>query len=238
MADISEKFDSMSIQDQGNEQSWGGAERRTYVPPHARKFFLPPSTVTAPSADNGGRTKRKRGRLRDEAGTEQALIEQLGDTVVLEVSYGYQAGIIAQALVMTRFKSDFSRIVSSPGVRSDDDGRQEETFAQTRKILEMRSSSDVGSFGAFSCCDNTPSALFNRLRALPSRMAETFVKPESARDVLATLSAIAALVECCDTSFESDEVGAAWRGITTWLTKVPDHFNHMVSRHNQPPSWC
>ncbi|KAK9317093.1 P-loop containing nucleoside triphosphate hydrolase protein [Lipomyces starkeyi] len=38
MADISEKFDSMSIKDQGNEQSWGGAARRTYVPPHARKF--------------------------------------------------------------------------------------------------------------------------------------------------------------------------------------------------------
>ncbi|KAK9482167.1 hypothetical protein V1527DRAFT_522231 [Lipomyces starkeyi] len=118
------------------------------------------------------------------------------------------------------------------GVRSDDDGRQEETFAQTRRILEMRSSSDAGSFGAFSCCDNTPSALFNCLRALPSRMAETFGKPESARDVLATLSAIAALVECCDTSFASDAVEAAWRGMTTWLTKVPDHFNHMVSRHN------
>ncbi|KAK9368058.1 ATP-dependent RNA helicase [Lipomyces kononenkoae] len=38
MADISEKFDSMNIKDQGNEQSWGGGERRTYVPPHARKF--------------------------------------------------------------------------------------------------------------------------------------------------------------------------------------------------------
>ncbi|KAK9326697.1 hypothetical protein V1520DRAFT_284757 [Lipomyces starkeyi] len=118
------------------------------------------------------------------------------------------------------------------GVRSDDEGRQEETFAQTRRILEMRSSSDAGSFGAFSCCDNTPSALFNRLRALPSRMAEMFGKPESARDVLATLSAIAALVECCDTSFASDEVGAAWWGMTKWLIKVPDHFNYMVSRHN------
>ncbi|KAK9352943.1 hypothetical protein V1523DRAFT_412417 [Lipomyces doorenjongii] len=120
-----------------------------------------------------------------------------------------------------------------PGsIRSDHDGRQDETFSQTRRILEMRCSSDAGSFGAFSCCDNTPSALFNRLRALPSRMAETFGKPESARDVLATLSAIAALVECCDTSFASDEVGAAWRSMTTWLTKVPDHFNDMVSRHN------
>ncbi|KAK9242873.1 hypothetical protein V1506DRAFT_546202 [Lipomyces tetrasporus] len=118
------------------------------------------------------------------------------------------------------------------GIRSDDDDRQEETFTQARRILRIRSSSDAGSFGAFSSCDNTPTALFNRLRALPSRMAETFGKPESARDVLATLSAIAALVQCCDTSFASDEVGAAWRGMATWLTKVPDHFNNMVSRHS------
>jgi len=112
------------------------------------------------------------------------------------------------------------------GVRSDDDDRQEGTFAQATRILKMRSSLDAESFGAFVFCDNMPSALLNRLRALPSRMAETFGKPESARDVLATLSAIAALVECCDTSFESDEVGAAWRGMATWLTKVPDHFDH------------
>ncbi|KAK9324049.1 hypothetical protein V1517DRAFT_318605 [Lipomyces orientalis] len=38
MADISEKFDGMSIKDQGGEQSWSGEQRRTYVPPHARKF--------------------------------------------------------------------------------------------------------------------------------------------------------------------------------------------------------
>ncbi|KAK9262973.1 hypothetical protein V1519DRAFT_441458, partial [Lipomyces tetrasporus] len=38
MADISETFDGMSIKDQGGEQSWGGEQRRTYVPPHARKF--------------------------------------------------------------------------------------------------------------------------------------------------------------------------------------------------------
>jgi MFS family permease len=31
------------------------------------------------------------------------------------LEYGYQAGVISQALVMTRFRSDFGDIVSSPG---------------------------------------------------------------------------------------------------------------------------
>ena len=109
------------------------------------------------------------------------------------------------------------------GIRSDDDDdRQVETFAQAKRILEVRSSSDTG---------NIPSALLNRLRALPSRMAEAFGKPDSAQDVLATLSAIAALVECCETSFASDDTRAAWRGMATWLTKVPGYFHHMVSSH-------
>jgi hypothetical protein len=119
------------------------------------------------------------------------------------------------------------------GVPNNDDDRQEESFTQVTRILKMRSSSNAESFGAFTSGNNTPSALLNRLCALPSRMAETFGKPESARDFLATLSAIAALVECSDTCFASEEVGAVWWGMATWLTKVPDHFNHMVSHHNQ-----
>ena len=126
--------------------------------------------------------------------------------------------------------SDFA--LPPGGVRSDDDDGQEETFAQVGRILKARSSSNAGSFGAFSSCDNTLSELLNRLGALPSRMAETLGKPENIQDVLATLSAIAALVECCAISFASDEAGAAWQGMATWLTKVPDHFNHMVSRHS------
>ncbi|KAK9238613.1 hypothetical protein V1525DRAFT_100195 [Lipomyces kononenkoae] len=118
------------------------------------------------------------------------------------------------------------------GVRSDDDDRHEEMFAQASRILKMRSSSDAGSFGVFSTYDNTTSAIFNLLSTLPSRMAETFGRPDSVGDVLASLSAIAALVECCDVSFASDEMGAAWRGMATWLTKVPDHFNRLVSRHD------
>lgn len=121
------------------------------------------------------------------------------------------------------------------GVRGDDHDLQEEKFAQARRILEMRSASDAEGFAAVSSSDNnTPSALFSRLRALPSCMAEVFGKPESAQDFFATMSAIATLVECCDISFWSGEVGAAWRGMVTWLAKVPDRFNRMVSRHSPP----
>lgn len=63
-------------------------------------------------------------------------------------------------------------------------------------------------------------------------MAEAFGKLESARDVLATLSALAALVECCNISFASDEVGPAWRGMVIWLIKLPEYFNHMVEGHS------
>ena len=100
------------------------------------------------------------------------------------------------------------------GVRSDNTESQVEMFVQMKIILEMRISSDAGSFGAFSSSNNTLSGLLNRLRALPYQMAEISQKPESAKDVLATLSAITALVECCDISFAFDEVGATrwvWR---------------------------
>ena len=115
---------------------------------------------------------------------------------------------------------------------NDDDDRQEITFAHASRVLKMRSSSGAANFDASPSGNNTLSALLNLFSALPSRMAEMFGKPESAQDVLATLSAIAALVECSDTSFASDEVGAAWCGMATWLTKVPDHFDHMVSHHD------
>ncbi|KAF4634557.1 hypothetical protein G7Y89_g3548 [Cudoniella acicularis] len=78
------------------------------------------------------------------------------------------------------------------------------------------------------------SALLSRLHTLPFRMAEAFGKPDNVQDVLAVLSAIAALVECYSTSFAetSDEAGAAWQGMATWLTKIPDHFNDMVLLHS------
>jgi hypothetical protein len=85
-------------------------------------------------------------------------------------------------------------------------------------------------FGAGSSIVKTPSTVFNRLHKLPHHMAEIFGKPESAHDFFATLEAIAVLIECCDISFQSDEMGSSWRSMATWLTKVSNHFNDMVSR--------
>ncbi|KAF2792357.1 hypothetical protein K505DRAFT_307755 [Melanomma pulvis-pyrius CBS 109.77] len=115
------------------------------------------------------------------------------------------------------------------GYQSGDSLGQEETFARASIILKAKSSSEAGVCGGFSSYDNTSSVLLDRLRALPSRMTKTFGRPESVQDVLATLSAIAALAESCDISFASDEAGAAWWGMAMWLIKIPDHFNHMVS---------
>ncbi|KAL3473151.1 hypothetical protein BJX99DRAFT_272412 [Aspergillus californicus] len=80
--------------------------------------------------------------------------------------------------------------------------------------------------------DNTPAEIWDRLRNLPSHMADTFGKPENPQDVLALLSALAALLECCATSFASDEADAAWWGMATWLNRVPLRFTELLARHD------
>ncbi|KAI9702184.1 MAG: hypothetical protein M1820_006266 [Bogoriella megaspora] len=112
------------------------------------------------------------------------------------------------------------------------DGCQGESFAEATRILKMKMPSNAGSFEAFSSCDNTHTAILECLHALPFRMVEIFGKPDNIQDVLATLSAIAALVECCNTSFKSNEIGEASWGMATWLTKIPRHFNHLVACHS------
>jgi hypothetical protein len=112
---------------------------------------------------------------------------------------------------------DFS--LRSDGVQNHDDGHQEDPFSQTIDFLGTGSSSA-----------NPPTAIFNRLQSLPSLLTETIGKPDNIHDVFATLSAIATLTSCCATSFASDEAGAAWQGMTMWVTKVPEHFSLMVLR--------
>lgn len=116
------------------------------------------------------------------------------------------------------------------GTRNDDHGRQEELFV--KGFLHTTDSSHGGNPHTNSSNNNTPSVLLNLLRALPFRIAEGLGKPESAQDVLTTLSAISTVVECCDISFACDETAVAWQGMTTWLANVPDHFNQMLRRHD------
>ncbi|KAL2831400.1 hypothetical protein BDW59DRAFT_140138 [Aspergillus cavernicola] len=73
---------------------------------------------------------------------------------------------------------------------------------------------------------------FNRLHTLPALMAETFSRPDNVQDVLATLTAIAMLIECCDMSFSSSGMGAAWHSMTMWLVRVPEHFNELTRRNS------
>ncbi|QKX59666.1 uncharacterized protein TRUGW13939_06806 [Talaromyces rugulosus] len=130
-------------------------------------------------------------------------------------------------------------LVSHPGVhpseaRSEHKATQNDPFPQATTIFKTGVSRSPDNISMFSICDDQPSVI-NHLRTLPSRMAEVFGKPENVQDALATLSAIAVLVECCETSFASNTVETAWRCMARWLIKVPDHFNHMVSQ-NSPVS--
>ncbi|KAJ5933032.1 hypothetical protein N7516_007521 [Penicillium verrucosum] len=71
--------------------------------------------------------------------------------------------------------------------------------------------------------------LLNRLQVLPYRMAEIFGKPDDEQDAPAVLLGIAALIQCCNSVFESNVLSGGWQGISAWLNKTTDHFNHMVS---------
>lgn len=133
-------------------------------------------------------------------------------------------------IIRSFFLTDLT--LHSDSVESDHFDGQEETSTEGTRILKPRSSSDTGSLSIVPYRDNKHFALLTHLYTLPSRMVETIGKPESVQDVLATLSAIAALIECCGISFVSDEAGAAWRGMATWLIKVPNHFNHLISSHS------
>ena len=113
----------------------------------------------------------------------------------------------------------------SNGIWNDSPGLQEQSSTQA-----LRNASHLLPPHTNSPNDNTPSALLDLLHTLPYRMAEAFGRPASAEDIFSTLSAITTIAQCCEISFSSDETGAAWHGVATWLARVPDHFNQMVGR--------
>ena len=101
-----------------------------------------------------------------------------------------------------------------PSSRSQDSGIRDDAHDLREEPLvpgfpQTRHSSYGGYLRTKSASDNTPSALLDLLHALPSSIAEVLGRPESTQDVLATLSAIATMVECCNISFACNEVGAA-----------------------------
>lgn len=114
------------------------------------------------------------------------------------------------------------------GIRNDGHGRQEESSIQG--VSHTSDALHGVNSHTNSSNSNTPSVLLDLLRTLPFRMAEVLGRPESAEDISTMLSAITAVAECCDISFACDETGAAWQGVATWLTNVPDHFFQMVGQ--------
>jgi hypothetical protein len=96
---------------------------------------------------------------------------------------------------------------------------QETVFAKAKMILESKTPDSYDLSGAGH-------ALLTRLRLLPSQLSSAFGRPDDVQDVLATLSAIAALVVCCEASFATNE---AWEGMTRWLTMITEHFHNMIS---------
>ncbi|OQD61594.1 hypothetical protein PENPOL_c016G02297 [Penicillium polonicum] len=74
-----------------------------------------------------------------------------------------------------------------------------------------------------------PTLLLNRLQALPYRMAQIFGKPDDEQDAPAILLGIAALVQCYNSVYKSNVLSRGWQGISAWLNKTTDHFNHMIS---------
>ena len=83
-----------------------------------------------------------------------------------------------------------------------------------------------------SARDSTHSVLLNYLQELPFRMVETLGKPSSPDDLFATLSAIDALVECCESSLVSDDPETVWHAASEWLTRVSGRFNVLVTRYD------
>ncbi|KAL5432311.1 hypothetical protein PMIN05_008967 [Paraphaeosphaeria minitans] len=106
--------------------------------------------------------------------------------------------------------------------RNGNFGTPEKVFAHAAQVFRRRSQS-----GALEESEDT-AALLNRLDQLPSRMSDVFGRPNDLKDVMATLAAIATLVEHYSASFTPDisplSPNAVWHSMVQWPSKVPENF--------------
>jgi hypothetical protein len=102
----------------------------------------------------------------------------------------------------------------------------EDVFARAGEVLRGRRGSlggdiddDVGG-GATHTSRST--AMLDRLAKLPERMREVFGRPDAVRDVVATLGAIASLVEWYGVSLasETDDTGKLVSRTASWHSMV------------------
>lgn len=80
--------------------------------------------------------------------------------------------------------------------------------------------------------DNSLSIPLNRLASLPSGIAEALGRPDNVADVLATMNAIAALVNCCAIGFRSEDVGVMFLSMAMWLVEISDRFQSLIDHCN------
>lgn len=113
---------------------------------------------------------------------------------------------------------------STPQVTASDNGMPDEPLHQTRATS--------GGLPDGIPASVVPPALLEHFRTLPYRMSEVTAKPNNVLDFFATLSALEAVVECCSLGYANDDMEAAWTAMTSWLTKVSDHFKQMVWRRD------
>lgn len=97
---------------------------------------------------------------------------------------------------------------------------QENPFEQAARIVRTISG------------DDAPSVPLSRLALLPSRIVDATERPDNILDVLDTLNAIAALINCCTVSFTSDDAETTFMAMAIWLVKVSDQFQSLIRRHN------
>ncbi|KAF2450685.1 hypothetical protein P171DRAFT_468932 [Karstenula rhodostoma CBS 690.94] len=113
--------------------------------------------------------------------------------------------------------------------RNGNVGTPEEIFARAGQIFRRRSQSGVSDESEGTI------GLLGRLDELPSRMSGVFGRPNDLKDVMATLAAVAMLVEHYSASFTPDTAplspNAVWHSMVQWPSRVPENFRLMVSRH-------
>jgi hypothetical protein len=114
---------------------------------------------------------------------------------------------------------------------------QNEPLAQAYSIHRSEALSGVDGTDYSMGGTQAPPAALEHLRVLPYRMAEAFGEPDDAQDMIATLSAIASLIGCCDAAYASDSMDAAWQGMTAWLNKVSDRFKQKALDLSESIVW-
>ncbi|KAF2201413.1 hypothetical protein GQ43DRAFT_415904 [Delitschia confertaspora ATCC 74209] len=136
--------------------------------------------------------------------------------------------------ILTAIK-DFVVPASSPlhpnSLQSNHNDTQKDSFTLATSILKIPPPTIPSS--ASPPHNNDPAnlpILLSHLSTLPTRMTTVFSRPSSTHDVLSTLSAIAALIECSASSFASNSPTTIFWGMASWLTKVPERFLQMVEQ--------